>query len=70
MLCAERMQRIIQAFIMGAILLLVGSKMYAPAFIIYAAMMFMLFFAGVSGICPGLTMLKKAFPPCEEKKEK
>jgi len=69
MLCAERMQRIVQAFILGAILLLVGAKMYAPAFIIYVAMMFMLFFAGITGICPGLMMLKKAFPPCEEKEK-
>jgi hypothetical protein len=70
MLCAERMQRIIQAFILGAVLMLAGMKMFAPAFIILVAMMFMLFFAGVTGICPGLTMLKKVFPPCDEAKEK
>jgi hypothetical protein len=29
-------------------------------------MAFMLFFAGVTGFCPGLMMLKKMFPPCEK----
>ena len=67
MLCAERMQRIIQAFILGLVLMLAGMKLFAPAFIITVAMMFMLFFAGVTGFCPGLIMLKKIFPPCDAK---
>jgi hypothetical protein len=66
MLCAERMQRIIQAFILGAILTLAGLKLFAIAFIVTVAMAFMLFFAGVSGVCPGLIVLRKFFPPCEK----
>jgi hypothetical protein len=66
MLCAERMQRIIQAFILGAVLTLVGLKLFAVAFIITVAMAFILFFAGVTGICPGLIILRKAFPPCDK----
>ena len=66
MLCAERMQRIIQAFILGAILTLAGLKMFAAAFVLTAGMAFMLFFAGVTGFCPGLMILKKMFPPCEK----
>ena len=66
MLCAERMQRIVQAFILGAILTLVGIKMFAVAFILTAGMAFMLFFAGVSGVCPGLIVLRKFFPPCDK----
>ncbi|QOR61923.1 YgaP-like transmembrane domain [Sulfurovum sp. ST-21] len=65
MLCAERMQRIVQAIILGLIMGLAGSKMFAAAFILTFAMMLMLFIAGVTGFCPGLMILKKIFPPCE-----
>ena len=70
MLCAERMQRIVQAFILGLILGLAGSKMFAAAFIVTVAMMIMLFVGGLTGFCPGLLILKKAFPPCESEENK
>ncbi len=71
MLCAERMQRIVQAIILGLIMGLAGSKMFAAAFIVTFLMMIMLFIAGLTGFCPGLMILKNIFPPCkcEEKKE-
>jgi len=65
MLCAERMQRIIQAIILGLIMGLAGSQMFKIAFIVIFAMMVMLFVAGLTGFCPGLMILKKIFPPCE-----
>ncbi len=73
MLCAERMQRIVQAFILGLILALAGMQMFKIAFLITVAMMFMLFIAGLTGFCPGLMILKQLFPscyPCEENKGK
>ena len=70
MLCAERMQRIVQAIILGLIMGLAGSKMFVAAFILTFAMMLMLFIAGVTGFCPGLMILKKIFPPCECKERK
>jgi hypothetical protein len=70
MLCAERMQRIVQAFILGLILGLAGSKMFAAAFIVTVAMMIMLFVGGLTGFCPGLLILKKVFPPCESEENK
>ncbi len=71
MMCAERIQRIVQAIILGLILGLAGSKMFAAAFVVTVAMMITLFIAGITGFCPGLMILKKAFPPCkcEEQKE-
>jgi hypothetical protein len=66
MLCAERLQRIVQAFLLGAILTLAGLKMFAIAFILIVSMAFILFFAGVTGICPGLIFLRKLFPPCDK----
>jgi len=72
MLCAERVQRIVQAIILGLILGLAGLKLFKAAFLVMFAMMMMLLVAGVTGFCPGLMILKKVFPPCEceEKKEK
>ena len=66
MLCAERMQRIVQAIILGFIMGLAGAQMFKAAFIVMFAMMIMLLAAGVTGFCPGLLILKKIFPPCEE----
>jgi len=70
MLCAERMQRIIQAILLGLILGLAGSKMFAAAFFVTVVMMLMLFMAGVTGFCPGLMILKNIFPPCKCEKKK
>jgi hypothetical protein len=65
MLCAERMQRIVQAIILGLIMGLAGAQMFKIAFIVTFAMMVMLFIAGVTGFCPGLMILKKIFPSCD-----
>ena len=65
MLCAERMQRIVQAIILGLIMGLAGAQMFKVAFIVTFAMMVMLFIAGLTGFCPGLMILKKIFPACE-----
>jgi hypothetical protein len=72
MVCAERIQRIVQAIILGLILGLAGMKLFKAAFLVTVAMMFMLLIAGLTGFCPGLILLKKIFPPCkcEETKEK
>ena len=66
MLCAERMQRIMQAIILGLIMGLAGAQMFKLAFIVIFAMMIMLLIAGLTGFCPGLMIFKKVFPSCEE----
>lgn len=66
MMCAERIQRIIQAIILGFIMGLAGAQMFKVAFLVMLAMMISLLVAGVTGFCPGLIILKKIFPPCEE----
>ncbi len=68
MLCAERIQRIVQAIILGLIMGLAGAQIFKIAFIVTFAMMIMLFIAGITGFCPGLMILRKIFPPCEETK--
>ena len=65
MLCAERMQRIVQAILLGLIMGLAGAQMFKVAFIVTFTMMVMLFIAGLTGFCPGLMILKKIFPSCD-----
>ena len=72
-MCAENIQRLIQASILGFVMGLLGSEMYVLAFILQFGMMFMLVVAGLTGWCPGIIILKKIFPscyPCEENKGK
>lgn len=70
MMCAEKIQRLIQASILGFVMGLAGSGMYAAAFLLQFGMMVMLVIAGLTGWCPGLIVLKKIFPSCEEMKTK
>ncbi len=64
-MCAEKIQRIIQAIILGFVLGLAGMGMLKAAFLLQFAMMIMLLVAGFTGFCPGLIILKKIFPPCK-----
>jgi hypothetical protein len=64
-MCAERIQSIIQAIILGFIMGLAGAQMFKAAFLVMLAMMILLLIDGFTGFCPGLTILKKIFPPCE-----
>ena len=73
-MCAEKIQRLIQASILGFVLGLAGvgmggdALMLQAAFLLQFGMMLMLVIAGLTGWCPGLIMLKKIFPSCEEMK--
>jgi len=72
MLCAERMQRIVQAIILGVTMGLAAAGMGGNtpllqlAFLLQFSMMVMLIIAGTTGWCPGLIVLKKIFPSCEK----
>lgn len=67
-MCAEKIQRLIQASILGFVLGLAGSGMIQLAFLLQFAMMLMLVIAGLTGFCPGLIILKKIFPSCSDTK--
>lgn len=67
MMCADRMQRIIQAIILGLAMGLAGSGMYQMAFLVMFAMMVLLLIAGFTGFCPGLMILKEILPSCKDK---
>ena len=70
-MCAEKIQRLIQASILGFVLGLAGmgiggnQLMLQVAFLLQLGMMVMLVIAGLTGWCPGLIVLKKIFPSCE-----
>ena len=71
-MCAEKIQRLIQASILGFVLGLAGmgmsgdTLMLQAAFLLQFGMMVMLFIAGLTGWCPGIIILKKIFPSCHE----
>ncbi len=64
-MCAEKIQRLIQASILGFVMGLAGSGMIKFAFLLQFAMMITLVIAGLTGFCPGLIVLKKIFPSCK-----
>jgi hypothetical protein len=68
-MCAEKIQRIIQAIILGFVMGLAGMGMLKAAFLLQLAMMLMLLIAGITGFCPGLIILKKIFPSCESQEK-
>jgi len=71
-MCAEKIQRLIQASILGMVMGFAVSGMSGEAgmlqlaFLLQFGMMVMLVIAGFTGWCPGLIVLKKIFPSCEE----
>ena len=71
-MCAEKIQRLIQASILGIVMGFTASGiggeagMLQIAFLLQFGMMVMLAIAGLTGWCPGLIILKKIFPSCEE----
>ena len=71
MMCAERVQRVVQAMILGFIMGLAGMGMAGDtlmlqlAFLMMFGMMVLLLIAGFTGFCPGLIFLKKIFPACK-----
>jgi len=75
-MCAEKIQRLIQASILGFVMGLAGlgmsgeAGMLQLAFLLQFGMMVMLVIAGLTGWCPGILILKKVFPSCEEMNNK
>lgn len=71
-MCAEKIQRLIQASILGIVMGFAASGMSGEAgmlqiaFLLQFGMMVMLVIAGLTGWCPGIIVLKKIFPSCEE----
>ena len=73
MMCAERVHQLIQAIVLGMVMGMAamgfaGERMMLQvAFLVQLGMMVLLIFAALTGLCPGLGILKKIFPSCEKK---
>jgi len=68
MMCAERMWFVWMAIILGLVMGLAGSQMFAAAFLMQLAVMGMLLVRGLTGKCPSLMILQQLLPPCDEGK--
>ncbi len=68
MMCAERMWLVWIAIILGLVMGLAGSGMFAAAFLVQLAVMIVLLMRGISGFCPSLILLRQILPPCKEGK--
>lgn len=66
MMCADRMWLVWVAIILGLVMGLAGSGMFAVAFLVQLAVMIALLVRGLSGFCPSLILLKQILPPCEQ----
>ena len=76
-MCAERMQRIIIAIILGLSMGAAatgigeaGSEGLQIAFLIQLVLIIALLIGGFTGFCPSLTLLKQFLPSCEEEEKK
>jgi len=63
-MCAERLWYILVAILMGFVMGLAGSQMFAAAFVIQLAIMGIMLMRGFSGFCPSVMIFKQFLPPC------
>jgi len=68
-MCAERMWLIAVAILMGLVMGLAGSQMFAAAFLVQLAIMAVLLMRGFTGFCPTVILLRQILPPCEERQQ-
>ncbi len=64
-MCAERMQRILTAIVLGFVLML-WAKGYIKAFVILQTfVIIMMLIWAFTDFCPSLWFFRKIFPPCK-----
>jgi polyferredoxin len=66
MMCAERLWFVWIAIILGLIMGLAGSEMFAAAFIAQLALIVVFLVRGFTGKCPSLMLLSQIVPPCRK----
>ena len=69
MMCAERVQRMIIAIVLGLVMGTAGSGMIQIAFLLQFAVMILLLIGAFTGFCPSLLILKQILPSCDAKKD-
>lgn len=66
-MCAERMQRIVMAIMLGFIMGIAGAGMFKLAFLLQLFMMVMLIIWALTDFCPSVYILRKVLPPCDNR---
>ena len=67
-MCAERLWYILVAVLLGLVMGLAGSQMFAAAFVVQLAIMGVLLMRGLTGFCPSVVIFRQFLPPCEGEK--
>jgi len=67
-MCADRVQRIVIAIMLGFVLGVAGAGMFKIAFLLQLFVMIMLLIWAFTDFCPSLYILRKVLPPCSENK--
>lgn len=67
-MCAERMQRILMAIVLGIILYFFGVGMMQVAVILQTLVIVMILVWAFTNFCPSIWIFKKIFPPCSWEK--
>jgi len=67
-ICAQRVQRVLMAIMLGVVMGFAGSGMMAVAFVLQLFIMIMLVIWAVTNFCPSIWMLEKAIGKCDFKK--
>lgn len=63
-MCAERMQRVLMAIVLGIILYFFGVGMTQVAVILQTLVIVMILVWAVTNFCPSIWVFKKIFPSC------
>jgi len=67
-ICAQRVQRVLMAIMLGIVMGLAGSGMLAAAFFLQLFIMIMLIIWAVTNFCPSIWMLEKILGKCDFEK--
>ncbi len=65
-MCAERLWYVMVAILMGLVMGLAGSQMFAAAFIVQLLIMAVMLMRGFTGFCPSIMIFRQFLPPCEK----
>lgn len=63
-MCAERVHRMLIAFMLGFVMMFAGMQLIKLAFLLQLFIMIMLLIWAFTDFCPSLYILKKVFPSC------
>jgi len=68
MICAQRVQRVLMAIMLGVVMGLAGSGFMAAAFLLQLFIMIMLLIWAATNFCPSIWALEKLIGKCDFEK--